>query len=165
VDSDKENTNKKRGGKTNVDSNNLEFNRCRVGPLDINKVIGYSRWFLIDNNYSRKIKTAGISSVTRANGRKSVRHPPYGKADVGRMLSGPTKYMSAPSPRSYRLKVSEKENKTKGVIKMTRGDLMNKNLSFMYWLKKRIGKEKAFMVCSMTEKILLIFGRERIQGH
>ena len=42
--------------------------------------------------------------------------------------------------------------------------LINKNLSLYYWLKKRIGKEKAYRVVSALEKVILIFGRERMDN-
>jgi hypothetical protein len=42
-----------------------------------------------------------------------------------------------------------------------RGFLINKNLSFYYWLKKRIGKRRAFWVANTIEKFILIFGREQ----
>ena len=45
-----------------------------------------------------------------------------------------------------------------------RSFLINKNLSFYYWLKKRIGKEMAYRVASILEKVILIFGRENIGG-
>jgi hypothetical protein len=37
--------------------------------------------------------------------------------------------------------------------------LINKNLSFYYWLKKRIGKKRACMVAITIENGILIFGR------
>jgi hypothetical protein len=40
--------------------------------------------------------------------------------------------------------------------------LINKNLCFYYWLKKRIGKRLAFCIAITLEKGLLIFGREEI---
>ena len=40
-----------------------------------------------------------------------------------------------------------------------RGFLINKNLSVYYWLKKRIGKEHAYRVAIVFEKLILIFGR------
>jgi hypothetical protein len=40
-----------------------------------------------------------------------------------------------------------------------RGFLINKNLSVYYWLKKRIGKERAYRVAIVFEKVILIFGR------
>jgi hypothetical protein len=43
--------------------------------------------------------------------------------------------------------------------------LINKNLSFYYWLKKRIGKERAFRVARAIEKVILIFGREEVGEH
>jgi hypothetical protein len=43
-----------------------------------------------------------------------------------------------------------------------RGFLINKNLCFYYWLKKRIGKTRAFGVANTIEKIILILGREAI---
>ena len=43
-----------------------------------------------------------------------------------------------------------------------RSFLINKNLSFCYWLKKRIGKRGAFWVANSVEKVILIFGREQI---
>ncbi len=45
-----------------------------------------------------------------------------------------------------------------------RSFLINKNLSFYYWLKKRIRKERAYRVASVLEKVILIFGREDIGG-
>jgi len=45
-----------------------------------------------------------------------------------------------------------------------RGFLINKNLSFYYWFKNRIGKEKAYRVASAIEKVILIFGREQVGG-
>jgi hypothetical protein len=44
-----------------------------------------------------------------------------------------------------------------------RGYLINKNLCFYYWLKKRVGKKCAFRVAITAEKVVLIFGREPIQ--
>jgi len=46
-----------------------------------------------------------------------------------------------------------------------RGFLINKNLSLYYWLKKRIGKERAYRVASAIEKVILIFGREQVGGN
>jgi len=43
-----------------------------------------------------------------------------------------------------------------------RSFLINKNLSLYYHLKKRIGKRIAFEVANTIEKVILIFGRERI---
>ncbi len=43
-----------------------------------------------------------------------------------------------------------------------RSFLINKNLSFYYWLKKRTGKAVAFEVANAIEKFILIFGRERM---
>jgi len=43
-----------------------------------------------------------------------------------------------------------------------RGFLINKNMSFYYWLRKRIGRTIAFRVASAIEKVILIFGRERM---
>jgi tRNA C32,U32 (ribose-2'-O)-methylase TrmJ len=43
-----------------------------------------------------------------------------------------------------------------------RSFLINKNLSFYYWLKKRIGKREALRVASTLEKVILVFGREQI---
>jgi hypothetical protein len=45
-----------------------------------------------------------------------------------------------------------------------RSFLINKNLSLYYWLKKRIGKERAYKVASAIEKVILIFGREQVGG-
>ena len=42
--------------------------------------------------------------------------------------------------------------------------LINKNLSVYYWLRKRIGKERAFRVACAIEKVILIFGREQVGG-
>jgi len=42
--------------------------------------------------------------------------------------------------------------------------LINKNLSLYYWLKKRIGKKSAYRVASIFEKVILIFGREQVEG-
>jgi hypothetical protein len=43
-----------------------------------------------------------------------------------------------------------------------RSFLINKNLSLYFWLRQRIGKERAFKVANTVEKIILIFGRERV---
>jgi len=43
-----------------------------------------------------------------------------------------------------------------------RSFLINKNLSFYYWLKKRIGKREAILVAATIEKAILMFGREQI---
>jgi hypothetical protein len=40
--------------------------------------------------------------------------------------------------------------------------LINKNLCFYYWLRKRIGKKWAFRVVNKIEKIILVFGREQM---
>jgi hypothetical protein len=40
--------------------------------------------------------------------------------------------------------------------------LINKNISLYYWLKKRIGKTIALEVANAIERVILIFGRERI---
>jgi len=41
-----------------------------------------------------------------------------------------------------------------------RGFLINKNLSFYYWLRKRGGKKCAYRVVNILEKGILLFGRE-----
>jgi hypothetical protein len=38
-----------------------------------------------------------------------------------------------------------------------RGYLINKNLCFYYWLRKRIGKERALRIAKANEKIILFF--------
>jgi hypothetical protein len=43
-----------------------------------------------------------------------------------------------------------------------RSFLINKNMSLYYWLKRRIGKTMAFRVANAIEKVILIFGRERM---
>jgi hypothetical protein len=45
-----------------------------------------------------------------------------------------------------------------------RGFLINKNLTLYYWLKKKIGKERAYRVANAIEKVILIFGREQVGG-
>ncbi|MFB3884184.1 MAG: hypothetical protein ACE144_03080 [Thermodesulfobacteriota bacterium] len=42
-----------------------------------------------------------------------------------------------------------------------RSELINKNLSFYYWLRGRIGKRTALRVASTVEKMILFFGREQ----
>jgi hypothetical protein len=42
--------------------------------------------------------------------------------------------------------------------------LINKNLPIYYLLRKRIGKERAYRVASVLEKVILISGREDIGG-
>jgi hypothetical protein len=54
------------------------------------------------------------------------------------------------------------------IIKLKEGDwmrgyLINKNLCFYYWLRKRIGKKKAFCVVKHLETVILLFGREPIR--
>jgi hypothetical protein len=46
-----------------------------------------------------------------------------------------------------------------------RSFLINKNLSFYYWLKKKIGKRGAFWVANSIEKVILLFGREQVEEH
>jgi hypothetical protein len=41
-----------------------------------------------------------------------------------------------------------------------RSFLINKNLCFHYWLRKRIGKKLSLCVSANIEKTILIFGRE-----
>jgi len=43
-----------------------------------------------------------------------------------------------------------------------RSFLINKNLSFYYWLRKRVGKKNALWMANNIEKVILIFGREMI---
>ena len=43
-----------------------------------------------------------------------------------------------------------------------RSFLINKNLSFYYWLKQRIGKSWALKLANATERVILIFGREKM---
>jgi hypothetical protein len=43
-----------------------------------------------------------------------------------------------------------------------RSFLVNKNLSFYYWLKKRIEKRGAFWVANIIEKV--IFGGEQLEN-
>jgi len=45
-----------------------------------------------------------------------------------------------------------------------RSFLINKNLSLYYWLRKRIGKERAYRVARFLERVILVFGREDIGG-
>jgi hypothetical protein len=47
--------------------------------------------------------------------------------------------------------------------KWMRSFLINKNLSLYYWLKKRIGKRGGFWVANSIEKVILIFGREKVE--
>jgi len=42
------------------------------------------------------------------------------------------------------------------------GFLINKNLCFYYWLKKKIRKKWALGVAKAIEKIILIFGRDKM---
>ena len=54
------------------------------------------------------------------------------------------------------------DNKTyQWMEKWMRSFLVNKNLSLYFWLRGRIGKERAFRVANTVEKMILIFGRER----
>jgi len=41
-----------------------------------------------------------------------------------------------------------------------RSFLINKNICFYYWLKKRVGRKHAILVANTIEKTILIFGRE-----
>jgi hypothetical protein len=45
-----------------------------------------------------------------------------------------------------------------------RSFLINKNLSFYYWLRKRIGRKGAFKMARILEKMILVFGREQGGG-
>jgi hypothetical protein len=44
-----------------------------------------------------------------------------------------------------------------------RGFLLNKNLSFYYWLRKRIGKKWACRVAMTIENGILIFQRPKLK--
>jgi hypothetical protein len=41
-----------------------------------------------------------------------------------------------------------------------RSYLINKNVCFHYWLRKKIGKKLAFQVALSVEKTILLLGRE-----
>jgi len=43
-----------------------------------------------------------------------------------------------------------------------RSFLINKNMALYYWLRRRFGKAVAFRVANATEKVILVFGRERM---
>ncbi|MBP1740162.1 MAG: hypothetical protein H6Q48_2455 [Deltaproteobacteria bacterium] len=44
-----------------------------------------------------------------------------------------------------------------------RGFLINKNLSFYYWLRKRIGKKWAWRVAITIENGILVFQRPKLK--
>jgi hypothetical protein len=46
---------------------------------------------------------------------------------------------------------------------LMRSFLINKNLCFYYWLKKKIGKRGGLWVANSLEKVILIFGREQVE--
>jgi hypothetical protein len=46
---------------------------------------------------------------------------------------------------------------------LMRGFLINKNLSFYYWLRKRVGKKWACKVAITVENGILIFRRPRLR--
>jgi hypothetical protein len=43
-----------------------------------------------------------------------------------------------------------------------RSFLINKNLCFYYWLKKKFGKKWALRVAKIIERTILIFGRDAL---
>jgi hypothetical protein len=43
-----------------------------------------------------------------------------------------------------------------------RSFLINKNMSLYYWLRRRMGRAFAFRVAYAIEKVILVFGRERM---
>jgi len=45
---------------------------------------------------------------------------------------------------------------------MTQDFLINEDLCFYYWLKKRIGKTPALGVANTIERVALVFGREQM---
>jgi hypothetical protein len=45
-----------------------------------------------------------------------------------------------------------------------RSFLINKNLCLYYWLRKKIGKRSGFRVANSIEKVILIFGRDQVEG-
>jgi hypothetical protein len=49
-------------------------------------------------------------------------------------------------------------------LDFVRSFLINKNLCFYYWLRKRIRKDWAFRVVNKIEKIILVFGREQMEN-
>jgi hypothetical protein len=44
--------------------------------------------------------------------------------------------------------------------KKMRSFLINKNLCFHYWLRKRVGKRLALWISTYIEKMILLLGRE-----
>ncbi len=40
--------------------------------------------------------------------------------------------------------------------------LINKNLSFYYWLRGKIGKKWAYRVARMNERAILVLGRKHL---
>jgi hypothetical protein len=49
---------------------------------------------------------------------------------------------------------------TPGQERQMRSYLINKNVCFHYWLRKKVGKKLAFQVTLYVEKTILLFGRE-----
>jgi hypothetical protein len=43
-----------------------------------------------------------------------------------------------------------------------RSFLINKNLCFYYWLKKKVGKNWALGMAKTVERIILVFGRDTL---
>jgi hypothetical protein len=43
-----------------------------------------------------------------------------------------------------------------------RGFLINQNLCFYYWLKKRMGKTPALRVANTIERVIHVFGTEQM---
>jgi hypothetical protein len=42
-----------------------------------------------------------------------------------------------------------------------RSYLINKNLSFYFWLRRKIGKDRALRLANITERLILILGRPK----
>jgi hypothetical protein len=62
----------------------------------------------------------------------------------------------------HKTKIIDKINVCNSTERRMRSFLINKNMSLYYWLKRRIGKTMAFRVANAIEKVILIFGRERM---
>jgi len=60
------------------------------------------------------------------------------------------------------LRMQDGKKSAKSPERWMRSLLINKNQSFYYWLRRRIGKKMAFRVANTIEKVILIFGRERM---
>jgi hypothetical protein len=90
-------------------------------------------------------------------------HPPWD--DDPKTLNILKSYQSSPPlllPGTFFVMVRSRSRTRIEGGRGVRSFLINKNLCFYYWLRRRVGKRRTLRVISAIEKGVLIFGRESI---